>query len=75
MKLSETEGHVCMGVGEVKPGDQVILFKNECTRPAPGTKNGFTASCKRVEVGKGEVIRALNEHYSVIRVAPGVPFD
>ncbi|WP_126726217.1 hypothetical protein [Tautonia sociabilis] len=74
MKLDETEGHICMGAGEVKPGDRVTLFKNQCTGPTPG-KKVVSPACKRQQLGGGEVIRTLNEHYSVIRVDPGVQFE
>ena len=75
MKIAENEGHVCMGIGEVSPGDRVSLFKSQCTRSAPSPKGRAASVCKRVELGEGEVISTINEHYSVIRVDPGVQFD
>lgn len=73
MKINETEGHICMGAGEVKPGDRVVLYEHNCER-SPGNPKRFPESCGKVKVGQGEVLRSLNEHYSVIRVESGVPF-
>ncbi len=62
MKVSDTEAHVCLGDGEVKPGDKVTLFRNDCLG-----KGG----CKKVPAGEGVVSRLLNEHYSVVEVTKG----
>ena len=74
MKGDNQEAHVCMGENEVKAGDKVALFKNECV--AKGTRKGADAmSCKKVKIGLGVVERTLNEHYSVVRVDAGVKFE
>ncbi|MBI2606291.1 MAG: hypothetical protein HYW49_09455 [Deltaproteobacteria bacterium] len=77
MKVSDEEAHVCMGDNEVKAGDEVALYKNVCTSPKAGVRSGSggTGDCKKVSLGQGRVLRALNEHYSVIKVDPGVAFD
>ena len=75
IKLNESEGHICMGIGEVSPGDRVTLYKNQCTRPTGSKQNVATVMCKKMLLGEGEVVRALNEHYSVLRVDPGVEFE
>lgn len=78
MKVSDQEAHVCMSDKEVKAGDKVALFKNECTGARAGGRSGGggeARSCKKVKVGEGEVERILNEHYSLVRVNPGVAFD
>lgn len=72
MKLGPTEAHVCMGQGEVRPGDRVTLVENDCSRPTPGSKGA--AACRRRKTGEATVIRALSEHYSVIEVDPGSTF-
>lgn len=70
MKLSDTEAHVCMGDGEVKPGDKVLLFTNKCINRV----GGAGGSCTKKQVGEGEIERVLNEHYSVMRVPAGTDF-
>ncbi len=75
MKLSDSEAHVCMGVGEVKPGDRVTLYGNDCTKAAAmaGKAPAWSACVKR-KLGEGTVARIINEHYSVVQVDPGVVF-
>jgi hypothetical protein len=86
LKLNERQGEVCLGENEVKAGDRVLLFKNDCTHRAPVLVPGrrliplspydwVTAVpvCHKAEVGGGSIVRTLNEHYSVVEVDPGVP--
>lgn len=68
MKTGDSEAHVCMGKGEVKVGDRVAVFKNNCRPKTAG-------SCEKVRTGEGTVTQVLNEHYSVVTFDPGVPFD
>jgi hypothetical protein len=78
MKVSEREAHVCMGVGEVKAGDRVALYRDECDRsglPSKGVRGVPEARCNRVRLGEGVVVRTLNEHYSVVEVDSGVSFE
>ncbi len=72
MKADDGEAHVCLGEGEVKAGDRVALFKNVCK--SSGSKAQGQV-CEKVKVGNGVVERTLNEHYSVVRVDPGVVFE
>lgn len=73
MKGDDNEAHVCLGDKEVKAGDRVTLFRNQCNRS--GGKVAASDACHRVKVGGGEVTRTLNEHYSVVKVDPGVAFE
>ncbi len=73
MKASNEEAHVCMGDNEVKAGDKVTLFRNQCSQS--GGKVGAADPCHKVKVGEGTVERTLNEHYSVVKVNPGVQFE
>ena len=73
MKASDNEAHVCLGDKEVKAGDRVALFKNQCTRS--GGKVGASDPCHKVRTGEGTVERTLNEHYSLVKVDPGVTFE
>ena len=77
MKLNDNEAYVCMGMGEVKPGDRVEFFKTECTRQYATFKNATSPlpSCKKTKLGEGIVTKSLNEHYSTIEVDPGGKFE
>lgn len=72
MKVSDQEAHVCLGDNAVKAGDKVALFRNDCV--GRGQREGSAGSCRLVKIGEGQVERTLNEHYSVVRVGPGVTF-
>ena len=74
MKASEDEAHVCLGNNEVKTGDKVNLFKNICTSKGRAADGGG-AGCEKRFLGEGEVSQILNQHYSVVKVAKGVPFE
>lgn len=73
MKVSDSEAHVCLGDNEVKAGDKVALFRNECV--GRGQREGSAGNCRLVRLGEGRVEKTLNEHYSVVRVNPGVAFS
>jgi hypothetical protein len=80
MKASDDEAHVCMGDKEVKAGDKVALFKNVCTGGKggggrSGDRGGDFGGCKKVKLGEGSIERVLNDHYSVVKVNPGVQFE
>ncbi len=75
MKVDAQAAHVCLGNKEVKVGDKVGLYKNECDATTDGPRGGQRKSCRKVRLGIGTVSETLNEHYSVIRVEPGVTFD
>lgn len=61
-----------MGENEVSKGDKVTLFVSECRNSGGGRDIGTTSICRKLPVGTGEVVRPLNEHYSVVRANPGV---
>ena len=74
MKVSETEAHVCLGDGEVKAGDKVALFRNDCSGSVP--KGELERSvCRKVRIGEGVVERTLNEHYSVVKIPGDVKYQ
>ncbi len=76
LKHSAQEADVCLGKNEVKPGDKVALFNNECKeRTRVGRGGGRTQTCTKVKIGEGEVAQVLDEHYSTIRVGSGIPFE
>lgn len=71
MKINEREAHVCMNQNEVKVGDKVTLYRNQCS--AKG-KSG-DGVCQKQKLGQGEVTQILNDHYSLVRFQEGVKFD
>lgn len=78
MKVSDTDAHVCLGNNEVKVGDRVTLFRNDCPSKGGGGRNGGGGGgglCKKIKVGEGQVTQLLNEHYSAVRFEPGVQFE
>lgn len=72
-KESENEAQVCLGNHEVKTGDRVAFFKIVCSGVALGRAS--TRPCRKERVGGGTVTQTLNEHMSIIKVDPGVPFE
>ncbi len=72
MKVSDREGHVCLGDGEVKPGTPVAFYESVCKERGASRLEYSSLICKKVKVGEGEITQTLNEHYSVVRADPGV---
>ncbi len=72
MKVSDTQAQVCLGNNEVKVGDHLQLYKNICS--SDGGRALEAQSCKKIEGGRGEVTRLLNEHYSVVSFPKGTVF-
>lgn len=82
-KESDVEAQVCLGNNEVKPGDRVALFKTVCRDATSsiartGLQRFREASapfaCSKERIGGGTVIRALDEHMSIVKVDAGVQF-
>lgn len=74
MKVSDREAHVCMGKNEVKEGDKVIAFYNDCQKDTPDTRGAYGIACVKTKLGAGIVKKVLNDHYSVVEFEPGVKF-
>lgn len=72
MKTAEDEAHVCLGNGEVKPGDRVKLFRNACNN---GTRRDGPVSCEKQELGMGTIKENINQHYSVVQFDKGIKFE
>ena len=72
MKVSDKEAHVSLGKDDVKMGDILTLFKNECNTHSGGDS---TLICNKVRLGSAEVSQPINEEYSIIQVEPGVQFN
>lgn len=74
MKIDDQTAHVCLGKGEVEVGDRVAVYESRCGRGSGGvyTNAPYPWDCQLVRVGDGRVIETLNDHYSVVRLGPGV---
>lgn len=72
MKISDSEAHIAMGADEVKAGDRVVLFRNDCER---GGQRPKSPTCRRRKLGGGTVTEILNQDYSVVKVDKGVEFE
>jgi hypothetical protein len=76
MKVSDRDAHVCLGENEVKVGDHVNAYKNECKPTAFTSGRGAgRVTCKLTKIGSGKVVEVLNEHYSTVEFDPGVSFE
>lgn len=74
MKVSEREAHVCLGKGEVKEGDEVTAYYNDCQDIVAGGRDGgsYGVPCVKKKLGYGKVVKTLNEHYSVVEFEEGL---
>lgn len=77
MKINEREAHVCLGAGEVKEGDTVLAYYNDCQdQLALSSKSAgaYGVPCVKKKLGSGTIIKVLNEHYSVVQFQDGLNF-
>ena len=74
MKVSDNIAHVGMGGSEVKVGDHLVLYRNECTGGGSG-KDRADRACKKVETGHGEVSQILSNDYSAVTFPTGTKFS
>lgn len=72
MKISDNQAHVGMGGKEVKVGDHLVLYRNECTGGAG--KDSADRECRKVEAGHGEVSKILSNDYSAVTFPDGTKF-
>ena len=76
MKVNEEEAHIALGEKDVKVGDRVALYKNECEQiPLRYSGLGKNPICHKVNIGGGVVTKTLGIDYSAIRLDPGVNYD
>lgn len=76
MKANNREAHVCLGENEVKVGDRVAAYRNECKQAIDlGERGSRGVSCKLERIGGGKVVSLLNDHYSTVEFDEGVPFN
>lgn len=69
-KDSEKLGHVCIDQDEVKSGDIVKLYKNDCKLLTKNNDRDLrkTVTCTKQFVGEGKIVEISNEHFSKIEV-------
>ncbi|MBY0516903.1 MAG: hypothetical protein K2P81_08350 [Bacteriovoracaceae bacterium] len=75
MKVSEHEAHVCLNKDEVRVGDRVVAFYNDCQSKNLGDSRGAGTPCIKTKLGHGTVAKILNEHYSLVKFDEGVKFS
>lgn len=61
MIVNESEVHVGLGKGEVKVGDDLIIYQGTCTR----LRRHF---CSMFVLGEAKVTEVLDDHYSVAKL-------
>lgn len=73
MKISDSTAHVGIGGKEVKVGDHLVLYRNECSGGAG--KDTADRTCQKIETGHGEVTQILNNDYSTVTFPAGTKFS
>ncbi|MBK24586.1 MAG: hypothetical protein CME70_11380 [Halobacteriovorax sp.] len=66
MKLDKKTAHVCLGDNEVKNGDKILFYYNDCEQIDPEV-GGLKGLCTLKELGTGEVTKVHNSHYSTVK--------
>ena len=63
MKIDDRTAHVCVRKVEVRVGDRMGLYRNQCTRTPPPRPH---VHCDMTLVGEGTLTELLNEHYAIL---------
>lgn len=71
LKIDDSSGIACLESDEVKVGDRLYLYNNDCSLDA-GDRRG--QSCKMVKAGEVEVTRLVNDHYSEFKTTSKLDF-
>lgn len=70
MKTDKKTAHVCLGNNDVKIGDKIDFYTNQCTGHTGGGREeggGGVRECKMKVLGTGTVSKLLNSHYSEVK--------
>ena len=82
-KISSEKAIVCLGENEIKVGDIIKFERSECrwaqsnnitmheSSTLGGTPDytGYGGSqCELIYLGRGEIIKLINDHYSVVKI-------
>lgn len=65
MKLNNNTAHVCLGDKEVKVGDRLTFYYNDCDQ-FDSEVSGLKGLCTLKKLGAGEVKKIHNSHYSTV---------
>jgi hypothetical protein len=71
MKISDVDAHISLGNGEVRVGDNVSLYHNECSANKRQPAKSSKITCERVHMGDGSITEILDANYSVASFARG----
>ena len=71
MKINNSSGIACLESNEVKVGDKLYLYNNQCTNNVADSRG---QSCKLVKGGEVEVTRLVNDHYSEFKTLSNLDF-
>ncbi len=72
---SPTEGHVCLGENEVKPGDNLNVYRTECksTEVQNEVRGGKRRTiCSKFLLGKAKVSDTSSEHFARVEALNGL---
>ena len=64
MKTDNRTGHICLGKNDVKIGEKIRFYRNDCR--GGGGEFG-DAGCGMTILGTGTITRVLNDHYSEVK--------
>ncbi len=68
MKTDKKTAHVCLGNNDVKVGDKLDFYSNQCTGTSSVRDEGSDIrECKMNVLGTGTISKLLNSHYSEVK--------
>ncbi len=67
MQINSQEAHVRFDEHELKVGDRVAAFRNDCQDGLAPAMNSYGVRCYEKQISAGTVTRLLNGHYSVVK--------
>lgn len=67
MKTDNKTAHVCLGDNDVKVGDKIDFYSNQCSGFTGGREGGGDVrECKMEILGTGTITKLINSHYSEV---------
>ena len=75
MKIDNSSGIACMEANQMKVGNTLYLYNNDCSGKEASPREGKGISCKLVKVGQVEVTRLVNDHYSEFKTLTNTSFS
>ena len=74
MKTQADTAHICLGDNDVKVGDKLDFYTNECSGVG-GVEADGVRECEMKVLGTGTVTKLLNSHYSEVKTDGGFKFS